>query len=234
MSPPPAAVTGGSIGPHARRNYGEGKSSPPAGDFVACGLLERRRRSKTSAAKVAEQCGPPPHSLSGKLQPSRGLAAIARQRGGRSRTERFQDSFAFRIELLGFKRQSRPGPCHVGQDGAHPQVRRAISHLPAFDGTLSALDRSNHRHPAGHAHRPRVVRRHYTTTATGLPTCNAVGMKKSIAMSRTPDRRAALAPRFRLMEPAPAVGLAQPITMPQPRAGRANLRPPAAFQSKSS
>jgi hypothetical protein len=54
-------------------------------------------------------------------------------------------------------------------------------------------------------------------------------MKKSIAMSRTPDRRAALAPRFRLMEPAPAVGLAQPITLPQPRAGRANLRPPAAF-----
>ena len=81
------------------------------------------------------------------------------------------------------------------------------------------FDRSNHRHPAGHAHRPRVVRRHYTTTATGLPTCNAVGMKKSIAMSRTPDRRAALAPRFRLMEPAPAVGLAQPITMPQPREG---------------
>ena len=86
-----------------------------------------------------------------------GSAAVARRRrGGRSRTERLQDSFALRIELLGFKRQSRPGPCHVGQDGAHPQVRRAISHLPAFDGTLSALDRSNHRHPAGHAHRPRL------------------------------------------------------------------------------
>ena len=179
MSPPPAAVTGGSIGPHARRNYGEGKSSPPAGDFVACGLLERRRRSKTSAAKVAEQCGPPPNSTSGKLQPPVGSAAVARRRrGGRSRTERLQDSFALRIELLGFKRQSRPGPCHVGQDGAHPQVRRAISHLPAFDGTLSALDGSNHRHPAAHAHRPRVVRRHYTTTATGLPTCNAVGIEK--------------------------------------------------------
>lgn len=79
MSPPPAAVTGGSIGPHARRNYGEGKSSPPAGDFVACGLLERRRRSKTSAGKVAEQCGPPPDSASGKLQPSRDQP---RSRGG--------------------------------------------------------------------------------------------------------------------------------------------------------
>jgi hypothetical protein len=63
-----------------------------------------------------------------------------------------------------------------------------------------------------------VASRHYTTTATGLPICNAVGMKKLIDMSRIPDRRAALAPRFRLMEPAP-VGLAQPITMPQPREG---------------
>ena len=112
---------------------------------------------KTSAGKAAEQCGPPPNSTSGKLQPPGGSAAVARRRrGGRSRTERLQDSFALRIELLGFKRQSRPGPCHVGQDGAHPQVRRAISHLSAFDGTLSALDRSNHRHPAGHAHRPRL------------------------------------------------------------------------------
>lgn len=41
--PLPAAVTGGSIGPHARRNYGEGKSRPPAGDFeppVPPGVLE--------------------------------------------------------------------------------------------------------------------------------------------------------------------------------------------------
>jgi hypothetical protein len=132
-----------------------------------------------------------------------GSAAVARRRrGGRSRTERLQDSFALRIELLGFKRQSRPGPCHVGQDGAHPQVRRAISHLPAFDGTLSALDRSNHRHPAAHAHRPRGRR------STLYDNCNrsshmdrSWNEKNFIAMSRIPDRRPRASSRFRLMEP---------------------------------
>lgn len=155
--PLPAAVTGGSIGPHARRNYGEGK-----------------------AGRRPVILGPLPHPASWKKrQPASGSATLARRRRrGRSRTERLQESFALRIELLGLERQSRPGPRHVGQDGAHPQVRRAISHLPAFDGTLSALDGSNHRHPAERPHRPRGRRSHYTTTATGVLTWTAVGMKK--------------------------------------------------------
>jgi hypothetical protein len=54
-------------------------------------------------------------------------------------------------------------------------------------------------------------------------------------MSRIPDRRAALTHGFHLTchGTASAVGLQWPITMLQPRDGRANLRPPAAFQSKS-
>ena len=176
---PPSSGNRGFNRPPCKAKLWRGEKQP-AGRRFCClrpprtpAAIENQRREGGGTMRASAQFGVR------KLRPPGESAAVARRwRGGRSRTERLQDSFALRIELLGFERQSRPGPCHVGQDGAHPQVRRTISHLPAFDGTLSALDRSNHRHPAAHAHRPRVVRRHYTTTATGLPTCNAVGIEK--------------------------------------------------------
>ena len=125
--PLPAAVTGGSIGRHARRNYG------------GPGIRKAHRNGR-----CGRFMGVPPSNRTGRES----VAAVGRLRKRRRPDERLRRAGALRIELLGFERQPGPGPGHVGQNGAHPQGRRALSHLPAFDGALSALDRSNHRHPA--------------------------------------------------------------------------------------
>src|SRR5512144_2293411 len=122
------------------------------------GREERCRRANLlacpSLGRVVEQGG---------TEASGGSAGAARHRRGRLNQRRWE-AFALRIGLLGFQRQSRPGPCHVGQDGTYPQVRGTVRHLPAFGGTLSALEGRNHRHSAERSRGKEPV--HYTTTTT--------------------------------------------------------------------
>jgi hypothetical protein len=113
------------------------------------------------------------------------VAAVGRLRKRRRTNKRLQRSGGLRIKLLGFERQSRPGPGHVGEDRPHPQGRRALSHLPAFDGALSALDRSNHRHPAERSRTLITTIRQLQPVFSGWPPARRNYLQ---ILSRIPDR----------------------------------------------
>src|SRR4051795_3624672 len=115
----------------------------------------------------------------------RSVAAVGWLRRRRWTNERLQRSGGLRIELLGFERQPGPGPGHVGEDRAHPQGRRALSHLPAFDGALSALDRSNHRHPAERSRSLITTIRQLQPVFSGWPPARRNYLQ---VLSRIPDR----------------------------------------------
>src|SRR5712672_1891124 len=142
-------------------------------------LLERRRRPKTSAAKVAEQCGPPPDSASGKLEPSRHQP---RSRGGGEGEDPGPSGFKIR-SLFGLS-CSASSASLVQVHAMSVRMERTLRF-----GARSAICRHSTArclHSTGviidtQPNAPtdqEVSGRHYTTTATGLLTWTAVGMKK--------------------------------------------------------
>jgi hypothetical protein len=56
----------------------------------------------------------------------------------------WQQARVLLVGVLGFNRQPVPHSCHVDQNGFNSRIRRAVRHLPAFNGMLSAFYRSNH------------------------------------------------------------------------------------------
>jgi hypothetical protein len=49
----------------------------------------------------------------------------------------WQQARVLLVGVLGFNRQPVPHSCHVDQNGFNSRIRRAVRHLPAFNGMLS-------------------------------------------------------------------------------------------------